>query len=851
MRQLLAARDIQSVFQFLHSRGWSWAAIARATDLGDQRVREIASGRRKIESYDVFVRIAEGLDIPKPYLGLGLDDPESPSAPALGHVAGTAELEPRVLGQHGGQAPRRPRETTPLRADIPTASVVTGWHQPEVGPQIEVGVDVPSDAIGSTRSSVPRISNLPSLTLNFVGRQDVLAAVEQNLDEQLTAAVVQTIAISGMGGVGKTQLALAYAYRNLARYELIWWIPAERSAVVAESLHKLAIRLGVYSTDTHSDSMGPLRDWLRAHDNWLMIYDNVEDPRDLMPFRPADTRGHIIVTSRNPSWRGYATTIKVDVLERFESVEFLLSRTGTTDRVAADKIAEILGDLPLALEQAGAYIEESNISLMTYLELVQSRGAAMSRQGRPANHEDTVATTWSISLQKLCSISPSAELLLNLLSHLSAEGVDRNMLLRYAATMPETLRPALSDPLQFNAMLSAASRYSIVNVSETSLSMHRLVQLVIRESLSAGQGQQWSGAAVRLLAAAFPEDVTDIANWGECARLLPHALTVLDHSVSQRSELHLAQILVGHVSRYLAIHNQYGQAQLRQARWISERTVDIATSLGEEDSRSVATSLNSLGLVQRDLGELEKARVAHTRALEIFIRLVGERDPEVAATLNAIGLVHHASGRLDEAEAAYLEALSITEEAYGTEHPTVARTLSNLGRVHRAMRRLDQALAEQERGLSIRIAWYGNRHADVGWSLDGLGLTKAALGMLDGAEIDHRKAEGIFTDAYGDSHPYTARCLDGLGRVLFLQGRPAAARDVHERALRILDAYYDPQHPHIARCVRGLAEAEVGLGNKGKAVGLLSRAYEIDKLVFGEAHPLARRLEAEIKTLAS
>lgn len=300
---------------------------------------------------------------------------------------------------------------------------------------------------------------------------------------------------------------------------------------------------------------------------------------------------------------------------------------------------------------------------------------------------------------KVRGISPTAELLLNLLSHLSAEDVDRNMLLRHAATMPGALRSALSDPLQFNNMVSAASRYSIVDVSERSLSMHRLVQLVIRESLSVEQRKEWSGAAIRLLECAFPEDVADISNWGECARLLPHALTVLDHSINERSDLDRARILIERVSRYLTMHNQYGQAQLRQARWISERTVDIATSLGEEDSRSLAASLNSLGLVQRDLGELEKARAAHTRALGIFTRLVGQRDPEVAATLNAIGLVHHASGRLGEAEAAYLEALGITEEAYGPEHPAVARTLSNLGRVHRAMRHLDQALAEQERGL--------------------------------------------------------------------------------------------------------------------------------------------------------
>ena len=222
--------------------------------------------------------------------------------------------------------------------------------------------------------ALPPTWNVPhNRNPNFTGREEHLASLKMSLSSGKPAALTQ--AIHGLGGVGKTQLALEYAFRNLAEYDIVWWVSSKERATLAAGYASLADALDLPEKEAADQELivQAVKHWLEQHPKWLLVFDNVTDPADVRNYIPHGQMGHVLITSRNANWRGTATPLNAKVLERSESVDFLLKRTGYTDREVADALAEALGDLPLALEQASAYIEQTSMSLEAYRKLFQSR----------------------------------------------------------------------------------------------------------------------------------------------------------------------------------------------------------------------------------------------------------------------------------------------------------------------------------------------------------------------------------------------------------------------------------------------------------------------------------------------
>ncbi|GAG11015.1 unnamed protein product, partial [marine sediment metagenome] len=253
-----------------------------------------------------------------------------------------------------------------------------------------------------------------------------------------------------------------------------------------------------------------VRRWLGQHGGWLLILDNAPDPEQVRGYLPRGATGHVLVTSRNPSWRGLARPLSVRVLERAESVDFLLRRTEQSDEEAAHDLAEALGDLPLALEQAGAYMEATRRSLSDYLKLYQDHHLELLRRAAPStDYPATVATTWDISFRQVHEASPAAVNLLNLCSFLAPDDIPRDLLREGTRNLPEPLADAIADPLAFDKAVATLRRYSLVEVTSDGLSVHRLVQAVNRDRLAEGARKSWAEAAVRLVNDAFPYDSDD------------------------------------------------------------------------------------------------------------------------------------------------------------------------------------------------------------------------------------------------------------------------------------------------------------------------------------------------------
>jgi TIR domain len=432
------------------------------------------------------------------------------------------------------------------------------------------------------------IFNVPPRNPNFTGRGELLQALRRQLAETATSAVVQAEAIYGLGGVGKTQLAIEYAHRFAADYHLVWWIPAEQPLTIRGRLAALARRLGLPELPSLEEQLAVLFDELGQRDRWLLVYDNATEPAALDGLRPPAGTGHLLITSRNPAWRGVAATVGVDVLPRSEAVAFL--RQDGLEEEAAARLAEALGDLPLALEQAAAYMEATSTPPAEYVSLLRERAAELFALGEPSNTEQTVATTWSVSLERVREQSPVAEDLLRLCSFLAPDDIPRTLFTDHADVPPEPLGTAIRDRLGFQQALGTLRRYSLVTVAGDALGLHRLVQAVVRHSLGPDDQRQWAATAVGLVLAAFPDQPDDVAGWPATARLLPHGLVATDHASALDSDPESTGCLLNRTAAYLQRRAQFTQTKPLLMRAMAM----LEEALGPRHP-AVAASLDNLG----------------------------------------------------------------------------------------------------------------------------------------------------------------------------------------------------------------------------------------------------------------
>ncbi|MEW5874720.1 MAG: FxSxx-COOH system tetratricopeptide repeat protein, partial [Candidatus Zixiibacteriota bacterium] len=641
----------------------------------------------------------------------------------------------------------------------------------------------------------PRIWNVPHLrNPNFTGRVELLKALDDAMADGGTAAVTQ--AIAGLGGVGKTQIANEYCYRNRGRYEIIWWVHSEEPAKLASDYAGLAGRLGL--PEANQPDLPARRDavrrWLEQYGGWLLVFDNVPHSDSVREYLPRTTSGHVIITSRDQNWGGIAKTLGVHEWSRPESVKFLIETRNLGNPTAADELAESLGDLPLALEQAAAYMEQSGRTIPEYLQLYRDRSAELLKEGKPlSGYEHVVSSVWSLSFAEVERESEAAAQLLKICAFLAPDQIPLDLLALGAVKMPPPLREDIRDPLERDRCISVLRRYSLVEPAADDISLHRLVQRVTKDGLAHEEMRQYLESVTGTVSAVLPSDVlTNPAAWPIYKRLLAHALAAASEADEYQVLRPLASWLFDRCGTFLqATGDLYGARQqlerglriaegvlggdspvvsphlsnlglvlhllgdLPSARQYLERALRLAEEgLGPED-RSVAFCLGILGNVVSEMGDFHAARTLLERAMLIFEGIDGPHHPNVAITLGRLGLVVEALGDLRGAIELHKRALHITEGAYGHEHPEVARTLINIGACLLAFGDPDGARQHIERSLHIGRNTLGPDHPDIGVTLSHLGLVLQALGDPEGARVALDESLHIFRRTLGDDHPDT------------------------------------------------------------------------------------------------
>jgi tetratricopeptide (TPR) repeat protein len=708
-------------------------------------------------------------------------------------------------------------------------------HQPPIFPSTALRAKTPSYP-----AQAPAVSNLPPRNLTFTGRDLLLAHLRQQLanhSERLLAPVaVVAGALYGLGGVGKTQLALEYAHRYAADYDLIWWIPAENSLTISASLARLASKLNLALQADQEELALAALDALRDRDRWLLVYDNAEHPDELARWQPGGGGGQVMVTSRNPAWSALARPIQVDVLDRVEATEFLLRRARDYDEPAASAVAEQLGDLPLALEQAAAYLEKTGMPIAAYLAAYQHRHGQLLAKGHPVAYTGQVDTTWQLSTDRLATTAPAGQELLRLCAFLAPEAIPLDLFTTKPDRLPAALAEAVTEDGEVGVEEAAGACYgfSLVARDQAGIRLHRIVQQVVRAQLSDEDRQTLSATAVELLAAAFPstDAMGDPDCWPRCAQLVPHVLAATDHVQTTGPIVATTASVLRSASAYLQ-----RRAEFAAAHGLLARALTLEEAAMGPGYPGVGATMDSLGAVLRYQGNLVGACSYLERALAIKQAAFGPDHPDLASSLCSLGRVLRDQGDFANARAHLERALAITETALGPDHPTLGSILDHLGRVLRDQGDAGGARAHLERSLAIKEAAYGYNSPDTGFTIGCLGTVLRDQGDLAGAYAHLERALLLQEAALGPDHPDVSFTLGNLGRVLHEQGDLAGARTYLERALAIKEAALGPHYPDIGGTLSSLGRVLRDQGDLAGARMHLERALAISEAALGPDHP--------------
>ncbi|MBL8658811.1 MAG: tetratricopeptide repeat protein [Rhodospirillales bacterium] len=680
--------------------------------------------------------------------------------------------------------------------------------------------------------ALPAVWNLPRRNPHFTGRQELIDRLHRNLTAGRATALTQTAAVHGLGGVGKTDLATEYAYHFKDDYDVGWWLRAEDPALLAVDCMALARALRLDEKDAPEQAVviAAVRRWLETHDRWLLIYDNAEEPKVVCEALPRVQGGHVLITSRNPAWGGIATTVPLDRWHRAESIRFLEERHQDSEDPGADRVADALGDLPLALEQAAAYCEQTEITLTGYADLLgQGYGSELWRE--PRDLERTVAAVWEVSFGKVTAESPAGAALLNLCAFFAPDNIPLDAIRTGAADLPEPLNEAAGHPVAFNSAIGALLRYSLVRREGEFLSVHRLVQAVTRARLHAATAKTCAGAALRLVNAVLP-DPWEHTNWPTMGALLPHALATAEAGERLEVGLETVGAVLNATARYHHVRAAYAEAEP-----LYRRALRIRETVLGRDHPDVATSLNNLATFYHDRGRYAEAEPLYQRAQEIWKKALGPGHPHVANSLNNLAGLYYAQGRYAEAEPLYRRALKIRETVLGPEHPDVAQSLNNLAAIYHDRGRYAEAEPLYQRALKIRETVLGPDHPDVAQSLNNLATFYHDRGRYAEAEPLYRRALKIRETVLGREHPDVATSLNNLAELYRAQGRYGEAEPLHQRALKIRETVLGPDHPNVASSLNNLALLYHGQGRYAEAGPLCQRALTIRETVLGPEHP--------------
>ncbi|WP_347627556.1 FxSxx-COOH system tetratricopeptide repeat protein [Actinomadura sp. B10D3] len=700
--------------------------------------------------------------------------------------------------------------------------------------------DVPST------ERVPQIwGKVPPQNKNFTGRTDLLARLRSGLANQVTAVVPH--ALHGLGGVGKTQMAVEYAYRYQSDYDVVWWIPADQPVLVRSSLASLAQPLGLPSAAVSGveDAANAVLDALRRgepYSKWLLIFDNADEPEELTDVLPQGP-GHVLITSRNHRWAGIVDAVPIDVFTREESVEFLSKRVprGITSE-DADRLAEELGDLPLALEQAGALQTETGIAVSEYLQLLTQRTSQLLSQGKPTEYPVSMTAAWALSVASLEEKLPEALDLLRYCAFFGPEPIPRDAFSKVVPGLSPQLRNLIEDPIRLGRAIGELGRFALarLDIPARTIQVHRLIQALVRDELPEAEQERLRHEVHLLLAGYTRLDPNDAGNWNTYLNSLGH----FEPAGVARCQAPEVRELALNMVTYL-----YSSADFPSARSFVQSFLDEWTSTSGADHEDVLNLQVQLANLLRELGQYDEAAERNLETLNAAEKVLGHDHDTTLRALRGRAADLRASGDFQQAHEIDEETLRRYESKFGekdwntwramnsvaldyglkSDYPT-ART--RLEKVLRGVLSIDGASSDPSSYLNfytglvrtVRLGGDYSEACDLGEDVYAFGIEKlgpeSTWTLRAGRDLsiawrragDYERALELaeeiqqrYVRIYGLDHPDTLAAAVALANIRRTIGEFQEALVLADDTVRRYPRIYAAEHPYNHACAGNLA----------------------------------------------
>jgi hypothetical protein len=725
----------------------------------------------------------------------------------------------------------------------------------------------------------PDIWNAPQRNAAFTGRSFVLERMRDQLSSGMSVILPQSQALFGLGGVGKTQVAIEYVHRFMADYDLVWWISAEHTDDVVASLAELGSQLGASDGE---DMAVACQEAIRLLERgiptnrWVLIFDNADDPARLASYIPKGGSGHILITSRNQSWAQQGASLPIDVFLREESVEHLVRRAPGLSPEEADRLATALGDLPLAVEQAAAWIAETATPIDEYLQQLADQTAEVLALNQPADYPEPVAATWNISIKRLRERSPASVRLLELCAFFAPEPISSQLL--YSREMIDALKPydsALQEKLVLGRVIREIGRFALAKIDQVgnSIQVHRLVQAVIRSQLSEEEQRKARHVVHTVLANARPdgeEPVDDPETWPRFAIIWPHLAAsearyctepetrrLLIDRVRYRwkrgdfpSAHQLAEDLLAEWHerlgpddiQYLYLRGQLANILRSQGRFVEAR--DINEDLLERQrallgpshphtyitTSSLASDLAALGSYE---SAVDLAREAHKGFSQIF----HESHRRTLSAANNLGLALRMVGRYGEARALDQEILDRRTEVLGPEHPYTLASAERLGRDLREVGRYFDSVNVLSRTYEAHKRVLGKAFPGTLRCAKSLAVSLRRAGQFTDARRLTTATRAQYRAQYELATPDTLACDLNMAADLFAADERQEAREVALEALKQYMKVPGEAHPYTQAALNNLGIYHWGCGDVEEAEAVFRSALPRMAAVLGDQHP--------------
>jgi tetratricopeptide (TPR) repeat protein/transcriptional regulator with XRE-family HTH domain len=685
----------------------------------------------------------------------------------------------------------------------------------------------------------------------FTGREEELQELHCVLAPGTTEAMTQSRAISGLGGIGKTQTALEYAYRYRDDYSAVLWLQADSRESLSLACVQLVQELGLPEQNETDQARiaAAARRWLKSKTKWLLVLDNVEDLSIVEEFLPPGYRGCVLLTTQSPIVTEYIALVhELGALPEEEGVLLLLRRAGflahnaalglaaPTIYAQAKELWELVEGLPLALDQIGAYMRATGSSLAHYqtlyvdqrrrLDLLKCRGRT------PPGHQESVAGTFSLAFEKIQTLNPAAADLLRVCALLHPKAIPEEIVTKGGDQLGSQLSSLAADPLLLDQAVDALQTYSLVHrdAQESTFSMHRLVQAILQDTMQTSEQEEWAKRLVRAVNQAFMR--IDMILWKQLQRQLPQVQACAALIDQHRLVSLDAADLLTRAGYYVIEGGVYDQGER-----LLQQAISIYESLLGAAHPYTASALNNLAGLYLSQGKYDKAETLLQQAMVIEESIPDPEHPRIANSLNNLAECYRIQGRYEEAETLLRRALAIREQVSGNQSSDYSRILDNLAKIYQV--KGDFAQAEQifKRALEFSEQVLGPIDPTTATNLNNLSMLYCDQGKYEEAEPLLRRALAIREEVLGSSHPQTMISFQNLLDLCYVRGQHEQVETLLQQALVIYEKVLGSEHLETASVLIDLALLYDAQGRKAQASALFLRALSIREKVFGADYP--------------